>query len=98
MGRTTLNCDTKTKSWFDELRPDAASSEDEFLRALLAHYDDSDDVELYGVGDDEPVEVIDVDAVRDEISMADEPDTERVINRIDDLETELTRQHEELGR
>jgi len=95
MGRTTLNCDTETKSWFDELRPDAASSEDEFLRALLAHYDDTTEQDsLFG----EEIEVIDVDAVRDEISMANEPDTERIINRIDDLETELTRQHEELGR
>jgi len=42
------------------------------------------------------------EAIKGEISMANEPgveiDAERIINRIDDLETELTRQHEGLKR
>jgi len=99
MARTTINCATETKAWFDELRPDAASSEDEFLTALLRHYDETTEQDALFATEQR---VVSLDELKNELSMANEPgaeiDTEALINRIDDLETELTRQHEGLKR
>jgi uncharacterized protein YhdP len=74
MGRTTINCDTETKAWFDELRPDAAASEDEFLTALLRHYDDTTEQDSLFA---EEINVVDVDAIREELN-TDAPDFDDV--------------------
>ena len=105
---TTLSVRDGTRDRFNNLKSQMNEehlpemSADVFLNSLM----DTLEAVEGGYYKENQQKDVDVSAIADEvanqISMANEPgveiDTQKLINRIDDLETELTTQHESLKR
>jgi len=95
MDRTTIEISQQQKGRLDDLKRVDGESYKSVLQMLIAHYNNSQDAtESNNESDDGNVDEI-VTALKDEISMANEPrvevDTEQIIKRIEDLENELPR-------
>lgn len=98
---TTLSIKEETRDRFNEMREEMEDgprmTADLFLNSLMDTWDAVDDG-CYSKQLDEDT----LEEIKNAVSMAADPtvevDVERIMKRLDDLETELTRQHEEMQR